>query len=235
MSLVSEIEGRKRLNNGVTSYRFVITSILFVILLLGIMGAQIPFVKAAELHVGPGQTYSTIQAAITAASDGDTIIVHAGTYDEQVVVDKSLTIQGEGDATIVKPSSANKLTTILSGQWRGATKQIAGIIVANVATGGSVTIKNLKVDGGSITAKPTGADYVAGIFYRETGGTIDTVTVVDMTVGATGTAVRGYGIYLSAVAKQSPWKSRALLSPTTTRTASTLTEASLPSIYMTIP
>jgi hypothetical protein len=102
MSLVREREreGRKRLNSGATSYRFVITSILFVILLLGIMGAQVPVVKARELHVGPDQTYSTIKDAINNASDGDTIIVHAGTYPETLVIDKSLTIRGDpGDAS----------------------------------------------------------------------------------------------------------------------------------------
>jgi len=41
-----------------------------------------------ELHVGPGQTYATITAAIAAASSGDTIIVHAGTYPESVSVSK---------------------------------------------------------------------------------------------------------------------------------------------------
>ena len=103
MSLVSEREGRKRLNNGVTSYRFVITSILFVILLLGIMGAQVPFVKAAELHVGRDRTYSTIQAAINNASDGDTIFVDPGTYNEVIIINKGVTIIGAGaDTTIIR-------------------------------------------------------------------------------------------------------------------------------------
>ena len=35
---------------------------------------------AAELHVGPGQTHTTIQSAIDAAVDGDTVIVAEGAY-----------------------------------------------------------------------------------------------------------------------------------------------------------
>lgn len=51
---------------------------------------------AATLTVGPGQGYATIQAAVNAATDGDVIEIHAGTYDEDVTVDKDLTLRGVG-------------------------------------------------------------------------------------------------------------------------------------------
>jgi len=141
--------------------------------------------------------FSSIQAAINAADEGDTINVAPGTYDEQVVIDKSLTLQGAGDTTIIKPSSADKLTQVFDGLfWFGGTKNIAGIIVANVADGRSVTIKDLKVDESIVTTKPTGADYLAGIFYRETGGTVDKVTAAG--TGAWSSVDRAYGMYLSA-------------------------------------
>jgi hypothetical protein len=170
------------------------TKILFVVVVaLAIaIGAN-----AATINV-PAD-YSTIQAAINAANPagGDTVAVAAGTYDEQVVINKSLTLQGAGDTTIVKPSSAANLTQVFSGLfWYGGTKNIAGIIVANVSDGSSVTVKNLKVDESSVTSKPTGADYLAGIFYRETGGTVDTVNVDGG--GAWSGGDRAYGMYLSA-------------------------------------
>ena len=49
--------------------------------------------QGAELHVGPGQEFSTIQLAIDEADDYDIIIVHDGTYNENVNVDKPLTIR----------------------------------------------------------------------------------------------------------------------------------------------
>jgi hypothetical protein len=150
-------------------------------------------VAAATINV-PGD-YSTIQAAINAADPGDTIQVAAGTYDEQVVINKNLTLHGAGDATIIKPWADN-LTQVSTGLlWYGGTRRIAGIIVANVP-GGSITIKNLKVDESLVTTKPAGADYLAGIFYRETGGLVDTVTVAG--TGAWSSSDRAYGIYLSA-------------------------------------
>ena len=53
---------------------------------------------AATLTVGPEQTYSTIGDAITAASMGDTIRVYAGTYNENVVINKKISLIGNGSA-----------------------------------------------------------------------------------------------------------------------------------------
>jgi len=54
---------------------------------------ELRFFMAAHI-VGSTTTYSTIQAAVNAASPGAVITVDAGTYNEQVTVNKSLTIQG---------------------------------------------------------------------------------------------------------------------------------------------
>ena len=43
-----------------------------------------------------GCDYTTIQAAVNAASPGDTVFVYSGTYTENVNVNKRLTLQGEG-------------------------------------------------------------------------------------------------------------------------------------------
>jgi hypothetical protein len=147
-----------------------------------------------DIHVYP---FAKIQDAVDYAQPGDTILIHDGIYDEQVVVPKDLTLQGVEGNAIVKPSSAAKLTQVFTGLWyAGGTKNVAGIIVANVAAGTSVTLANLKVDGSSVTTKPTGADYLAGIFYRETGGVIDSVSIVGG--GAWSGGDRGYGCYISA-------------------------------------
>ncbi|RJS71792.1 hypothetical protein CW696_04015, partial [ANME-2 cluster archaeon] len=68
---------------------------------------EVPASSAKELHVGTGQTYSTIQDAVNASLLGDTIIVHAGTYEENVMISTpTLTLQGE-DRDVVTVTAAD--------------------------------------------------------------------------------------------------------------------------------
>jgi len=56
----------------------------------------------AEIQVYPGQS---IQEAINTASPGDTLIIHEGTYNEKLVVNKSLTIMGvDKEEVILDPT-----------------------------------------------------------------------------------------------------------------------------------
>ena len=75
-----------------------------------------------------GNPWQTIQYAIDNASvlSGDTINVAAGTYfNEQLVINKSLTIEGAGDSTVIQPSGPSILTDIYTYSssypyWPGA-------------------------------------------------------------------------------------------------------------------
>ncbi len=158
-----------------------------------------PASAAATLDVGPGLTYTTIQAAVNAANPGDTINIGAGVYDEQVVIEKSLTLQGAGDTTIIRPSSASKLTDVYTypsgfAYYSGAT--ISGIISVKNTVGDGVIVKNLKVDGSNVTGLPSCAQRLAGILYGESAGKIDNVDVNN--IKTAGYADRTYGIDLSA-------------------------------------
>ena len=57
---------------------------------------------------GNSPCYNTIQAAINDANDGDTIEVATGTYKEQPIVNKSITLQGEDrETTIIEYPTAS--------------------------------------------------------------------------------------------------------------------------------
>jgi parallel beta-helix repeat protein len=64
--------------------------------------------NAPVLHVGDGMNYTTIQDAVTTASSGTVIVVHAGTYTENVEIFRpSITLLGEGmDLVTVEAADA---------------------------------------------------------------------------------------------------------------------------------
>ena len=102
-----------------------ILKIFGLLLVAGLLFALTPTqqAQAQTLCVNPGGTdgcYASIQAAINAADAGDTVSVAAGTYLENVVVNKAITLQGAGYAdTIVVATDGN--ATPLTFNTSGAT------------------------------------------------------------------------------------------------------------------
>ena len=55
--------------------------------------------KATEKTIVVPQDYSTISAAIAKASIGETILVKKGIYNENIVIAKSIILEGEDKAS----------------------------------------------------------------------------------------------------------------------------------------
>ena len=140
---------------------------------------------------GNSPCFDKIQEGVDAVADGGTVNVADGTYDEQVVIDKSLTLQGSGDTTIIQPSGPGLMTTT-SIPWFGGTGTMAAIVSVET-TGDEVTIRDLKIDGSSITT--TSTTWVAGLVYLETSGTIEDLTII----GYPDIGCRSVGIWASAM------------------------------------
>jgi hypothetical protein len=117
----------------------------------------------ATLTVGLGGTYSTIQAAVDAAGNGDRIEIAAGTYREQVTVDgKNITIHGAGSGqTIIEAPDAASLVSNASDSNAPRQTKYAVVTVKGDA---DVTIAGVTVDGrdqASIPNPPTNYDFMA--------------------------------------------------------------------------
>jgi pectin methylesterase-like acyl-CoA thioesterase len=112
--------------------------------------------------VGLGGTFdfSSIQAAVDAAGNGDTIEIAAGIYREQVTVDgKNITIHGAGsDQTIIESPDAASLVANAIDTNSGRPNKFAVITVTDNA---DVTIEGLTVDGRDQGAVPA-SNYVTG-------------------------------------------------------------------------
>ncbi len=72
-------------------------SLAAILMLIAWIGAV-----STTITVGPeGCDYTSIRAAIRSASPGDVIEVKPGTYNENIVVDIELTIQGAGSGKTI--------------------------------------------------------------------------------------------------------------------------------------
>lgn len=104
-----------------------------------------------------GCDFSSIQAAINAANDGETIYVRSGTYHENIIVNKYLTIKGENkENTIIEGDGINDVIII----------ELGGVIQGFKITGGKYGITQLsdpwglsvdcKIEGNEIYANNIG-------------------------------------------------------------------------------
>jgi parallel beta-helix repeat protein len=120
-----------------------ILSIVLTLLMLTTLAFTFNVQKAKSTIRTVPTPYPTIQAAIDAASEGDTVYVAAGIYNESIIVWKRLILQGE-----------NKSTTIIDGLQMGDVVQV----VAN-----NVSISGFTITNSSTT--PPGSNFAGVDIY----------------------------------------------------------------------
>ena len=95
--------------------RKTVSGIMLTLLLIGVLtlSLNIKTAKAEPRTIIVPDHYPTIQQAINAASPGDTIYVRAGTYPENVVVNKPVYLVGESaENTIIDGSGAGHVIDV---------------------------------------------------------------------------------------------------------------------------
>jgi hypothetical protein len=149
---------------------------------------------AKTLAVCPTCTYKTIQAALNAAQDGDTISVSPDPYKENLLILHQVTLAGAGQSkTFILPAVSNPNC---GGQGGSLCPHASNIILVNAD---NVTIHDLTLDGDNpaLLGIPIGnADVDArnGIITNHLTGTYTNLSVHDVTVKN----VYSRGIYASS-------------------------------------
>jgi hypothetical protein len=124
---------------------------------------------------------ATIQHAVDAACANDTVLVGKGTFVENVVVDKALTVLGSGDGTVVVPAVSNPNPCTDSSLCGGAASNVFLVRASNV------TLERLAVDGDNpaltsgVTAGSADVDARNGIITDDS-AVFDDLAVRDVTV-----------------------------------------------------
>ena len=151
-----------------------------------VLGAGYNFTATQLRHVGSGQEYTTIQAALDAAADGDLIVVHPGVYYESLLVDERVKVQGYGPgASIIDGrffnfggiSAEDFAAKIAATAYDGPATVPMGQVVTVLAENGEFTPNfNAQIDGftisggtrvkGSRTAASQGGAVYAHAFAR---------------------------------------------------------------------
>ena len=134
-----------------------------------------------------GCAFTSIQAALNAASPGDTVRVGPGHYVENLTIGTSVTLVGSGNETVLYPalSSPNPLICAGGGTFCGNPAAVINMILVQA---NNVTIQNMTLEGDNpaLTSGVVvgGADIDArnGIIENWTLGTFTNLTVSHVTV-----------------------------------------------------
>jgi hypothetical protein len=110
--------------------------------------------------------FATIQKAVDEAADGTMIHVAAGTFVEQVITEKNVTISGAGPTTTIESPAT------LDVCWDTPNYDYFGVVC--ILDTNNVTLENLKIDG---KGHGNGDYRFVGVGLHNGGGTLDTLEI----------------------------------------------------------
>lgn len=156
---------------------------------------------SAVLTVGEGAQYSTIQAAVNAASTGDLVLVYPGTYAESVTINAAITVMG----VVERPGCADTTSMPIISVTKGTTGAV-------LTVGGGAKVQNLRV----LCTLTASSINVAGISCSSACSLVN--VVVEMTANSPFTSVNVYGIQRASTSNVSLCDVKAVVTGTATFT-----------------
>jgi hypothetical protein len=142
-------------------------------------GSSNVFANWVEVHPG-----ASIQDGINVVAANGTVDVLAGTYQEQISIQKNITLQGSGTDTIIQAPATLSTKTINSVDRRP-------IIYINNA---NVLINNIKIDGRLLGGSN---EQFMGIAFHNASGTISNSVITGIRNDPLSGAQYGIGIYVN--------------------------------------
>ncbi len=125
----------------------------------------VPLSQAATIDVPAGQP--TIQGAINAASNGDTVLVAPGTYHENINFEgKAITVTSSGGplVTTVNGSGNGPVVQFVSGEGSGSV--LSGFTITNGGAGGIVVFNAAPMIRGNVITQNVACNWGGGIYVN---------------------------------------------------------------------
>jgi parallel beta-helix repeat protein len=167
-------ESRTTVGSPTIRVAAVLAATLMLILAVTIVGAGAQRLLASrDIVVSPDGSgdHTTIAGAVAAASDGDTVLVQPGTYDESIVITRDITLRGDGDRdTIVLERSEDmpRFATLTQPDLPFALRlDDSDATVENLTLRGEAS--RVEVNGGAPTFRRVHFDDIGRVFGLDQG------------------------------------------------------------------
>lgn len=152
-----------------------------VLCFLALFLASCPLFAVTTYYVGSchAGSYPTINAAMTAAPAGSSILICPGTYPEQLIVSKQITLRGMSNS-----NASGAVVAVPAGGLSTTTSLFAGESAAQIEVrADGVSISNIAVDGtaGTSNCPASGLTFIGIFFAGGSSGTVNQSVVRNQT------------------------------------------------------